>query len=119
MDDKPKLKQFYLSRHSEIMASKSISKAHRRQDRVLRQEHLSYMTASDKIPVWSARKFENVEDNQFYQKMHLNTIAGMQKTRNTNALYNVSTDMFTTENNSKNSSLFTTTMRSKSIVPQR
>ena len=51
---------FYLSHHSEIMASKSVSKVHRRQDRVLREEHLNFMNTNTKIPVKSSRAYANV-----------------------------------------------------------
>ena len=82
------------------MASKSISKVHRRQDRVLRKEHMAYMTSNKNIPIRSTRGFENVDDNRFGEKMHRNTLAALQSTRNSVAVYNASTEMFTTENNS-------------------
>ena len=58
------LKQFYLSHHSELMATKSVSKVHRRQDRVLTKDHLDFMVSSKQIPVVSARVFKNINENE-------------------------------------------------------
>jgi len=53
-------RSFYLSHHSEIMASKSISKTHRRHDRMLKPEHLDFMNTNTKIPLASSRNYTNV-----------------------------------------------------------
>ena len=56
---------FYLSHHSELVSTKSVSKTHRRQDKVLLQDQLNFMTQINKIPGSSMLNNE-IKTNTFY-----------------------------------------------------